>query len=59
MDLRRQSAEEMKKIDFEGYSVGGLALGEPKEEEYKMIKVVKSIIPNNKPIYLMGAGDPV
>ena len=58
-DLRRKSAEEMVKIDFDGFSIGGLALGEPKEDEYKMIEVVKKIIPENKPIYLMGAGEPV
>ena len=58
-DLRKRSAIELSKIDFDGYSVGGLALGEPKEEEYKMIEVVKSVIDESKPIYLMGAGDPV
>src|SRR3989338_4435128 len=58
-DLRKRSAEEISKIDFDGYAVGGLALGEPKSDEYKMIEVVKKMIPENKPVYLMGAGDPV
>ena len=58
-DLRRKSALELKRIDFDGYSIGGLALGEPKKSEYAMIEVVKSVIPESKPIYLMGAGDPV
>lgn len=58
-DLREKSARELTKIGFDGYSVGGLALGEPKEEEYKMIEVSKKIIPEDKPVYLMGAGEPV
>ena len=58
-DLRKKSSQELLKMNFDGYSIGGLALGEPKKEEYKMIEVVKSIIPESKPIYLMGAGDPV
>ena len=58
-NLREQSARELTKIDFDGFSIGGLALGETKEEEYKMIEVSKKIIPENKPVYLMGAGDPV
>ncbi|MCU0642538.1 MAG: tRNA guanosine(34) transglycosylase Tgt [archaeon] len=58
-DLRKISARELVEMDFEGYSIGGLALGEPKEEEYKMIEVCKKIIPEDKPVYLMGAGDPL
>lgn len=58
-DLRALSATEIAKIDFDGYALGGLALGEPKEDEYKMIEVVKKILPENKPLYLMGAGDPI
>lgn len=58
-DLRKKSAEELSKIDFDGFSIGGLALGEPRPDEYKMIEVVKKIIPEEKPVYLMGAGDPV
>lgn len=58
-DLRKRSAEELKKIDFDGYSVGGLALGEEEGDEYKMIEVHKKAIGENKPCYLMGAGNPV
>lgn len=58
-DLREKSAREIVSLGFDGYSIGGLALGEPKEEEYKMIEVAKSIIPEKKPVYLMGAGDPL
>jgi len=58
-DLREISAKQLTKINFDGFSVGGLALGEPKEDEYRMIEVSKKFIPENKPVYLMGAGDPV
>lgn len=58
-DLREKSAKEMVSLDFEGYSIGGLALGETKEQEYKAIEVQKRIIPEEKPVYLMGAGHPV
>ncbi len=58
-ELRKQSAQELAKLDFDGYSIGGLALGEEHKDEYKMIEVHKSIIPENKPCYLMGAGNPV
>jgi queuine tRNA-ribosyltransferase len=58
-DLREKSARELKEIDFDGYSCGGLALGETLEEEMKMIKIHKKIIGENKPCYLMGAGNPV
>ncbi|HLF53598.1 MAG TPA: tRNA guanosine(34) transglycosylase Tgt [Candidatus Nanoarchaeia archaeon] len=58
-DLRKISAKELVALDFDGYSIGGLALGESKEEEYRMIEVAKSLIPEEKPVYLMGAGDPL
>jgi queuine tRNA-ribosyltransferase len=58
-DLREKSAKELVAFDFDGYSIGGLALGEPKEEEYKMIEIAKKFIPEEKPVYLMGAGDPL
>lgn len=58
-DLRKISVNELVGLDFEGYSIGGLALGEPKNEEYKMIEVCKKIIPEEKPVYLMGAGHPL
>jgi len=58
-DLRKKSAQEMSKINFDGYSIGGLALGETLDEEMKMIEVQKAIIPETKPCYLMGAGNPI
>jgi queuine tRNA-ribosyltransferase len=58
-ELREKSARELKKLNFEGYSIGGLALGETIEQELKMIKVHKKIIGEEKPCYLMGAGNPV
>lgn len=58
-DLRALSAQQLTKINFDGFSIGGLALGEPKKEEYQMVEVAKKYIPENKPVYLMGAGDPV
>lgn len=57
-ELREKSAKELKKLDFDGYSVGGLALGETEEQEMKMIRVHKKVIGENKPCYLMGAGNP-
>ena len=57
-DLRLESLEGLKKIDFDGYALGGLAVGETQKQ---MIKVLESIVPNmpkNKPRYLMGVGTP-
>ncbi len=58
-DLRKRSCEEIKKINFDGYSIGGLALGETFRQEMKMIEISNKILPENKPRYLMGAGNPV
>ena len=57
-DLREKSAKQLKQLDFDGYSIGGLALGETLEQEMKMIKIHKKIIGDEKPCYLMGAGNP-
>ena len=57
-DLRKKCASAMVKMDFPGYSIGGLALGEPKESEYKIVKFTKKLIPETKPVYLMGVGSP-
>ncbi len=56
--LREQSALALVALDFPGYSIGGLALREPKEDEYAMIEVAKAHIPEQKPVYLMGVGNP-
>lgn len=57
-ELREKSVKELKEIDFDGYSCGGLALGETIKEEMQMLKVHKKIIGEEKPCYLMGAGNP-
>lgn len=58
-DLRRWSAEETVKLDFDGYSIGGTSIGEPKDVMYKMISYAVPYLPKDKPRYLMGVGDPL
>ena len=58
-DLRKKCCEELIKINFDGYDVGGLSVGETHNQMIKVIKSVKNIIPKNKPRYLMGVGRPV
>ncbi len=58
-DLRKRSAEEMVALDFPGYGIGGLSVGEPKEVMYEMLETVTPIIPEGKPRYLMGVGEPI
>ena len=57
-DLRKQSAEALMEMDFPGYSIGGLAVGEPKEEMYRITNYLNPVLPKNKPRYLMGVGTP-
>jgi len=57
-DLRRQSAEEAASTGLPGMAIGGLSVGEPAEEMYRMIEVVNEILPAEKPRYLMGVGTP-
>ena len=57
-DLRTQSAEFLTSLDFPGYSIGGLSVGESKEDTLSVIEVVNSILPEDKPRYLMGVGTP-
>ncbi len=57
-DLRRQSARELKDLDFPGYSIGGLSVGETKDEMYGMLDVLSDEMPVEKPRYLMGVGVP-
>lgn len=57
-DLRKKSANFLVDLDFDGYAIGGLGIGEPKEEMWKMVEVVNDILPENKPRYLMGIGKP-
>jgi len=58
-DLRETSAKELIKLNFDGYSIGGFGLGEKINEEFSVVKQLKKLIPENKPIYLMGIGNPV
>jgi queuine tRNA-ribosyltransferase len=57
-DLRAQSAEFLTSLDFPGYSIGGLSVGESKEDMLAVIEVVTAILPETKPRYLMGVGTP-
>jgi queuine tRNA-ribosyltransferase len=56
-DLRKQSAEELIALDFDGYALGGLSVGEPKELMYEMVNFSTPLLPQEKPRYLMGIGD--
>jgi len=58
-DLREKSAREISKLDFDGYSIGGFGMGETIEEEFNIVKQQKKILPENKPVYLMGIGTPL
>ena len=57
-DLRRQSAEFITDLDFPGYSIGGLSVGEPKELMHEMLEVTVPLLPQNKPRHLLGIGSP-
>ncbi len=57
-DLRSQSSRELAAMDFDGYAVGGMAVGEPAEEMYRMLELSHGILPESKPRYLMGVGTP-
>ncbi len=55
-DLREKCARELAAIGFDGYAIGGLAVGETEEEMYQMLDVVCPLLPDDKPRYLMGVG---
>jgi queuine tRNA-ribosyltransferase len=57
-DLREKSVKEMLEIDFPGYSIGGLSIGEPKPIMYDVLDWTVHLLPENKPRYLMGVGSP-
>lgn len=57
-DLRTQSVKELVELDFPGYAVGGLSVGEPKDLMYEMLDHTVKQLPENKPRYLMGVGTP-
>ncbi|MBF0328125.1 MAG: tRNA guanosine(34) transglycosylase Tgt [Nitrospirae bacterium] len=56
-DLREKSLLGLLEMDFEGYAVGGLSVGEPKNEMYDVIRFIAPKMPDEKPRYLMGVGD--
>ncbi len=57
-DLRKQSLNELIKIDFDGYAMGGLAVGETQNEMFSVLDNIKQFLPEEKPHYLMGVGTP-
>ena len=57
-DLRVESIEKLIEIDFDGYAMGGLAVGEKQEKMFKILNETTDYLPNNKPRYLMGVGTP-
>ena len=57
-DLRKKSTEEISSLPFDGIAIGGLAFGEERHKMYDMLDISMSIIPKNKPVYLMGVGNP-
>ena len=58
-DLRLQSAESLIEMNFDGYAIGGLSVGEPKEEMMKVLDFLPEEMPTDKPRYLMGVGTPL
>lgn len=57
-ELRIEHMKEIAKMDLDGYAIGGLAVGEPKEDMYRIISAVEPYAPKDKPRYLMGVGTP-
>lgn len=58
-DCRIESTQLLTALPFDGFAIGGLSVGEKKEIMYRMVEVVNPHLPDNKPRYLMGVGDPV
>ena len=59
LDLRRQSAERTVEIGFDGYGIGGLSVGEPRDQMLPALDVATAVLPADQPRYLMGVGDPI
>ncbi len=57
-DLRRESAQRTVELDFPGYAIGGLSVGEPRSMTYEMVHTAMRFLPEDKPRYLMGVGTP-
>ena len=58
LDIRKHCVEELVKMEFDGYSIGGLSVGEPKEIQNKVLEFTTPLLPETKPRYLMGVGSP-
>ena len=58
LDQRDQSLEALIEMGFDGYAIGGLSVGEPKDEMFKVMRHTAPLLPNNKPRYVMGVGKP-
>jgi len=59
LDLRRRAVEEIVGLDFDGYAIGGVAVGEPNELIHEITELAAALLPENKVRYLMGVGTPV
>ena len=57
-DLREESVKELLELNFPGYAIGGLSVGEPKDIMYEVLEYTTPLLPKNKPRYLMGVGSP-
>ncbi|MFP3340104.1 tRNA-guanine transglycosylase, partial [Micrococcus sp. SIMBA_131] len=57
-DLRKQSAEDLVSLDFPGYAIGGLSVGEPKDVMNRVLDFTTPHLPTHIPRYLMGVGSP-
>ena len=57
-DLRKKSADDLIALDFPGYAIGGISVGEPKKEFLDILRFTTPLMPENKPRYLMGVGTP-
>ena len=57
--LRKKCIEGMVRLDFDGYGIGGLSIGETEVEMMEMVRLTTSLLPEEKPVYLMGVGSPV
>ena len=57
-ELRKQSAKDLVSLDFPGYAIGGLSVGEPKDVMNRALEFTTPLLPENKPRYLMGVGSP-
>jgi queuine tRNA-ribosyltransferase len=57
-DLREGCTRKLRELDFDGYAIGGVSVGEPKEKIYETVNFTAPLLPQNKPRYLMGVGTP-